>query len=126
MKISDLSNTYRILRSFSGIKFLAAVCAVTLLSGCQAYRTLQHQERDNYAYVKYANVEIQELEARKAVLLEERARLQKIAGSYRSSSSRSTGGSSASSSIHRQIAANTAAIERTEEQLRQARLTMAR
>lgn len=130
MKTSDRTVTRRIFRSLSGIRFLSAAFAVTLLSGCQAYRTLQHQERDNYAYVKYANVEIQELETRKAVLLEERARLRQeeasLPVSRRSISPSSGGGRSGSSSIQKQIAANQAALDSTEAQLRQARLALAR
>jgi uncharacterized small protein (DUF1192 family) len=130
MNKSVRSVTFPVFRSLSGITFLPTLYALTLLSGCQAYRELQRQERENYAYVKSTNVEIQELEARRAVLLEERARLSKESaslpaprqGTSRSSQSQRSG----SSSIQQRIAANQAALNSTEAQLRQARLALAR
>lgn len=102
----------------------------TFLSSCQAYQTLGQQSRDNYAYTKRANLEIDILLAERDNLRAERARLQQLAASYGTASrpSRSSSSSSRSSAaavIQRQIAANEVAIARNEAQIRQARMLAA-
>jgi len=128
-----------------GINFCLAIATLVSLPGC-AYRTLQHQARDNYAYVRQANLEIDQLLVIRDQLLAERSRLSMIASSYRSSPTRASGGASSrsrsssggssptrsssagsgSSEIQKQIAVNESAIARNEAQIREAQIRQAR
>lgn len=107
------------LRGHRLIHLTFATLGAVAFSGCQAYQTLGKQAKDNYAYVKRSNLELDLLLAERDNLLAERARLKQLSASYgigSQSSSRSSK-SSAEATIQRQVATNEAEIARNARML---------